>query len=124
MREVDRRYRKTLARDVLPDVELRPVRDRECAQVLARGEARVEEVPELRALVARIPLAVLVAVRKDPLLGARLFLVASRAAEKGVELEFANRVEERHGLVRVAALVGTAQLHAAGTDRVADRTDD
>src|SRR6266550_8579123 len=52
VREVDRRQLEALARDVLPDVELRPVRDREDADVLALPDASVVEVPELRPLRA------------------------------------------------------------------------
>jgi hypothetical protein len=58
-------------------------------------------------------------VRKDALLGARLLLVAPGAAEERVELELLHGVEEGHGLVHVAALVGAAQLHAPGADRLA-----
>ena len=45
----------------------------------------VVEVPQLRALVARVPLAELVAEAEDPLLGAGLLLVAAGAAEHGAE---------------------------------------
>src|SRR6478609_7333838 len=57
VREVDRRELELLARDVLPDVELGPVRDREDANLLALPDPRVVEVPALRTLRARIPLA-------------------------------------------------------------------
>ena len=124
VRVVDVRDGEALARDVLPDVELGPVGNREDAQVLAGRQARVVEAPELRALVARVPLAELVAVREDALLGAGLFLVAARAAEERVELEFLDRVEQRHRLVHVAALVGAAQLHAPGADRIAHASHD
>ena len=45
----------------------------------------VVEVPQLGPLVLRIPLVEPVAERVDALLGARLLLVAARAAERGVE---------------------------------------
>src|SRR4051812_37334395 len=66
--EVDRRQLEVLARDVLPHVELRPVRDREHANVLAPPDARVVEVPQLGALRARVPLAEVVAEAEDALL--------------------------------------------------------
>ena len=91
---------------VLPDVELGPVRQREDAKVLARSLAAVVQVPELRPLVLRVPLSEVVAVREDPLLGARLLLVAPRAADRGIEAELLDRVEQRDGLQRVAAGVG------------------
>src|SRR5207244_2404369 len=96
----------------------------ERADVLAGGEARVVEAPELGALVARIPLAEVVAVREDALLRARLLLVAARAAEERVEAELAHGVEQGHRLVRIAALVGAAQLHPAGANRFAHRAHD
>ena len=48
--------------------------------------AAVEEVPELGALVLRIPLAELVAVAKEALLGTGLFLVTTAAPQGGVVL--------------------------------------
>src|SRR5260221_577929 len=78
VREVDRRQLELLARYVLPDVELRPVRDRERAHVLALADARVVEIPELGSLRARIPLAEVVAEAEDALLRAGALLVAAR----------------------------------------------
>lgn len=64
--------------------------------------ASVEKVPQLRTLVLRVPLAEIIAVRKETLLGPRLFLVAAPAAEAGRELVLLDRVEQRHRLQRVA----------------------
>src|SRR5207302_8433975 len=85
VREVDLRQLEALPRDVLPHVELGPVRDREHADVLALADARVVEVPELRALRTRVPLAEVVAEAEDALLRASALLVAARAAHRGVE---------------------------------------
>ena len=49
-REVERHDRDVLLVDVLPDVELGPVRQREDADALARVEPAVEVVPQLRPL--------------------------------------------------------------------------
>src|SRR5260221_7528273 len=84
MRVIDRRDGKLFAFDILPDVELGPVADGEYAHVLALGHAGVVEAPQLRPLVLRVPLAELVAEREHALLGARLFLVAPRSADRGV----------------------------------------
>src|SRR3954469_17757769 len=102
VREVDLRELEILARDVLPDVELGPVRDREHPDVLALADACVVEVPQLRALVLGVPAAEVVAEREDPLLRAGPLLVAPRAAERGVEAVLGDRVEQRHGLQPVA----------------------
>src|SRR4029078_2355344 len=77
--------RDVLQVDVLPDVELGPVRQREDADRLALVLARVVEAPELRALALRIPAVLRAAEREHALLGARFLLVAAGAAERGVE---------------------------------------
>ena len=74
-----------LVGDVLPDVELGPVRQREHPDVLALAVPAVVEAPQLGPLVLRVPLAELVAEAEDPLLGPGLLLVAAGAAEHGVE---------------------------------------
>ena len=56
-----RRDLEPLREDVLPHVELGPVRDREHAHVLAPPHAAVVEAPQLRALAPRVPLAEVVA---------------------------------------------------------------
>ena len=71
-----------------------------------RAVPAVVEVPELRALPARVPLAELVAQAEHALLGAGLLLVAARAPEDGVEAVLGDRVEQRHGLQRVPAAAG------------------
>jgi hypothetical protein len=68
--------------------------------------AGVEQVPQLGALVLRVPAAEFVAEGKDALLGAGLFLVAAGAADAGVEAELLDGFEQRHRLVLVARLVG------------------
>src|SRR4029077_11627276 len=75
--EVDRRQLELLARHVLPDVELRPVRDREDAGMSALADARVVQAPQLGPLHARVPLAEVVAEGEDPLLRAAPLLVAA-----------------------------------------------
>ena len=75
--------------------------------------AGVVQIPQLGALVLRIPLAEFVAEGEDALLGARLFLVAAGAADAGVEAVLGDRLQQRHRLRRVAR-VGQriAQAHA------------
>ena len=102
MGEVDRGHLELLAVDVLPDVELGPVGEREHAHVLALADPAVVEVPQLGALVLGVPLAELVAEGEDPLLGAGPLLVAAGAAEGGVEAVLVDRVEQRRRLQAVA----------------------
>ena len=82
---VDGRQLDLLPADVLPDVELGEVREREGAQVLARPHAALVELPELGSLTLGVPLAEGVAERQHPLLGPGLVLVAAGPAEGGVE---------------------------------------
>ncbi len=102
MREIDRGEFELFAFDVLPDVEFRPVRDRENADVFALETAGVIEIPQLGALILRVPLTELEKKKKNALLGTRLFLVAPGAADTGVETEFFDGFKQRHRLVLVA----------------------
>ncbi len=111
--EVQRRHRDLLAVDVQPDVELGPVRNRKHAHRFALVDAGVVEVPQLRALVLGIPAVLLAAEREDALLGARLLLVAARAADRRVEAVLIQRLLQRLGLHHVG-------MHGGA---VADRAD-
>ena len=81
MGEVDGGQLDGLALDVLPDVELGPVRKGEGAQVLAGLDPALVELPELGTLPLGVPLAEGVAERQDALFGPRLVLVAAGPAE-------------------------------------------
>src|SRR5436309_988491 len=123
--EVDRRQLQLLARDVLPHVELRPVRDREDADVLALADARVVEAPQLGPLRARVPLAEVVAEAEDALLRAGTLLVAARAAHRRVEAVLLDSVEERRRLQLVARRARPRLLDdAAPVDRLLHARDD
>src|SRR6476659_1917719 len=98
VREVDHRQLEILAGDVLPHVELGPVRDREDTDVLALADAGVVEVPELGPLGARVPLAEVVAEAEDALLRAGALLVTACAAHRSVELVLFDRIEQRRRL--------------------------
>ena len=88
--------------------------------MLARLKAGVEQRPQLRALGLGLPLAKGIAVRKNALLGARLFFVTARTANQRVEAEFINGFQQRHRLVHVARLVGVGQPHGAACHRILD----
>ena len=110
VRVVDRRQLDAVLDDVLPDVELGPVRQREHADVLTLAVPAVVEVPQLGPLVLRVPLPEVVAERVHPLLGPGLLLVAPTTAEHGVEAVLGDRVEQRDGLEPVAARPGPRLL--------------
>ena len=112
--EVDRGDLDALAADVVPDVELGPVRDREDPHVLALVEAAVVEAPQLGALHLGVPLAELVAVGVDALLGAGLLLVAPAATEGGGEAVLLEGVEQGADLEAVAAGLAVVDDDAVG----------
>ena len=112
-----------LAADVVPDVELGPVRQREDPHVLALVDAAVVEAPQLGALVLRVPLAELVAVGVDALLGAGLLLVAAAAAERGGEALLLDGVEQGADLEPVAGGLAVVDDDAV-LDRLLDAGDD
>src|SRR6202012_430676 len=106
-----------------PDVEVGPVRNREDADVLALALAAVVEAPQLGPLVLRVPLAEFVAEAEHALLGAGLVLVAPTAPEDRVEAAVLDRVEQRPGLVPVAAFQFVAAFDDPLVDQVLDRGD-
>ena len=61
--------RNLLRVDIKPDIEFGPVGKRKYADAFAFVEAGVENVPQLWALIFRIPLAQGIAERIDTLLG-------------------------------------------------------
>ena len=125
MREVERRQGDVLAEDVVPHVELRPVVQREDAEVLAWGVHAVEQIPKLGALVLGVPLAEIVAVGEEAFLGTGLFFVAPRPADARIELVFFDGVDERRRLEAVAARVRAGFfLDFAGVDGRLDAADD
>ena len=118
LREIERHHRNVLDVDVVPDVELGPVRERKHADALPWRDAAVQEVPELGALALGIPLALGAAQREHPLLGARLLFVAARAAESGVEPSSRQAVEQRLRFEqRAAALRAEGERLRAGVER-------
>ena len=113
-----------LALDIHPHIHLGEVRERKDAEMLAGVVSPVEEIPEFGALVFGIPLAELITVRKEALLGAGLFLITAAATEAGVEFVLLDGVEKGNGLKLVAGGVGPLLLlHAALVDRVLDEAD-
>ena len=105
--EVQRHDWDLLQVDVLPDVQLGPVRQREDADRLALLDLAVVHVPQLGALVLRVPTVLAVAEGIHALLGARLLFVAARATEGGIEAVLVQRLLETFGLHHVGVL-GTA----------------
>src|SRR5450830_2118807 len=83
--EIQRHDRDAFEVDVLPDVQLGPVRQWENADRLALVDLAVVDVPQLRTLVLRVPAVLTVAEGVDALLGPRLLFVTPGAAEGCVE---------------------------------------
>src|SRR5207245_1720631 len=96
--EVQRDDRDLVQIDVLPDVQLGPVRDREHAQAFALALARVVQTPEFGALQLRVPAMLFRTDREDALFRARFFFVAPGAAERRIEAVVVERLLQALGL--------------------------
>ncbi len=93
--------------------------------MLASADAAVVEVPDLRALILRVPAAEVVAEGEDPLLRAGALLITPGAADHRVEAMLVDRVQQRHRLQPVARRPRTRLLdRAAGVDRILHVGDD
>ena len=100
-REVQRHDLDAFEMDVLPDIELGPVRDRKDADAFALGLVRVVEVPQFGALLLRVPAVIATPEAEDALLRATFFLVTARAAEGGVETKLIERLLESFSLPHI-----------------------
>src|SRR4029077_11312716 len=93
--EIQRYDINFLRRDVLPDVEFSPIRQRKNAHRLPFTQSRVVEPPQFRTLVPRVPAMLRAAHGEDALLGAAPLLVASRSAECRVKRVAVERLLQR-----------------------------
>src|SRR5262249_30641743 len=89
-REIERHDGDVVQLDILPDVELGPVADREDADALAPIYGpwrllRIVEVPQLGPLVLGVPAMARRTEGEDAFLGAALLLVPPRTAEGDIE---------------------------------------
>ena len=98
---VDGRDLDLVVGDVLPDVKLGPVADREHTDVLAHLDASVVEVPQFGALGFRVPLAELVTEGVHALFGSCLLFVSTCATEERIEAMLFDRVEKCRDLETV-----------------------
>src|ERR1044072_7607947 len=92
LREIHRDHGNLLDVDVVPHVQLGPVRQRKHADALARPNPAVQEMPVFRELTLRVPLALLVAQGKDGSLLARSLLVAPGPAKGRLKFAGLERV--------------------------------
>ena len=98
MRVIDRRQRDLLPRDVMPDVQLGPVRQREHPDRLTRMMPPVVQRPQLRTLILRIPLPELIPEREHPLLGPSLLLIPARTTEQRIKPILVHRIQQHRSL--------------------------
>src|SRR3546814_7975438 len=87
--------------DILPDIKLGPVTDREDAHRFAFGFARIVQPPQFGTLALRVPAVIGRTEGKDTLLGAALLFIAPRAAEGSVKAVFVERLLPALGLPHV-----------------------
>src|SRR5690606_21982535 len=87
VREIDGWQCDLFPADVIPDIQLRPVADREYADVLPFVDPSVINMPQFRALQLGVPLAELITNGKYPLLGACFLFIPAGAANTGIKAE-------------------------------------
>ncbi|MNR46260.1 hypothetical protein D3C85_1652030 [compost metagenome] len=92
MREVDAWQFNFFAADVVPNIQLGPVADRKYTDVFAFLDFTVINVPKLRTLTFRVPLAKFIANRENTLFCACFFFVSACTANTGIELVFGNGI--------------------------------
>src|ERR1700691_1213941 len=83
--------------DVVPHIELGPIRQGEYSNALAAVLARVIKRPQFRALILRIPAVLRGTEREHALLGAALLLVPAAAAECRIEAVLVQRLAQGLG---------------------------
>src|SRR3546814_10988775 len=84
--------------DILPDIKLGPVTDREDAHRFAFGFARIVQPPQFGTLALRVPAVIGRTEGKDTLLGAALLFIAPRTAEASVQSVFVQLLPPAPGL--------------------------
>ena len=94
MREVQLGDLDVLKHDVLPNIHLGPVGDREHADVLAHAVTTVVQVPELGTLVLGVPLTEVIAEREDAFFGACFFFVTACPAEQRIKPVGLDRIKQ------------------------------
>src|SRR6202790_2308594 len=83
--------------DVLPHIQLGPVRQGEYADAFAGILARVVERPKLGTLILGVPAMLRRTKRKHALFGTALFFVAAAAAEGRIEAVLVQALTQRLG---------------------------
>src|SRR5208282_6345834 len=85
VRKIQRNDGNVVDVDVLPDIKLGPVRQREYTDTFPISALCVVEPPQFRTLLLWVPAVLCSAERKDSLLGSAFLLVSSSAAECRIE---------------------------------------
>ena len=87
--------------DILPDIQLGPVRDRKDADALPSGFAGVIEVPQFGALGLWVPPMACGAEGKDPLFCPAFLFIAPRAAKGRVKAIMVERLFQAFSLPHI-----------------------
>src|SRR3546814_5689711 len=96
--EIERHDLDAFQMDILPDIKLGPVTDREDAHRFAFGFARIVQPPQFGTLALRVPAVIGRTEGKDTLLGAALLFIAPRGAEGSVKAVLFERLLQALGL--------------------------
>ena len=84
----------------------------------AGRDSRIPEIPELGALITRIPATKPIAHREHALLGARFFFVAAGAAKTAIKPMRFDGIQECDRLRRITRAGWVSQAHSTGSNRL------
>jgi len=102
--EVQRHNRDAFEVDVLPDIQLGPVRQREHANRFAFVDVAVVDVPQLGPLIFRVPAVLAVTEGIHALFGTGFFFIATRTTKGGIKTVFVQSLLQALGLHDIGML--------------------
>src|SRR4029077_1529210 len=106
-----------LALDVFPNIDFRPIQQRMNSDVCPRRKSRLELIPELRRLIAEIPIAMFVTRREVAFLGSRPFLICAHTEDDACIALLLNQLLEPIGFQGRTAVDATQRMIHPGRER-------
>src|SRR5256885_7646149 len=103
--------------DVFPNIDFRPIQQRMDPDMSSRGKSRLELIPELRRLIAEIPIAMFVTRREVAFLGPRPFLICAHTENDARIALLLNQLLESIGFQSRTAVDAAQRMIHPGRER-------
>src|SRR5688572_26587615 len=103
MRKIDRWQGNIFFTDIIPDIQLCPVADREHSYIFTFMDTSIISIPKLRSLKLWIPLTKFITNGKNPFFCSCFFFIAAGTTNTSIKLEFFNSIKQRMCLQPVTA---------------------